>query len=199
MKKYGLFLLLVISSSYLIAQGPSCLNATPFCTGTSSSFPASTNVQAPTGAYFDCLWTQPNPAWYILEISTPGSLTINIQGVGPGGGTNDVDFICWGPFTDPTTMCNQLTAANVEDCSYNPTWNEFCNITGASVGDYYILLITNYSNQTGSINLSTTGNATTDCCISGDAGIDNNISRCDSDASFNIISQLGGNPLAGAI
>jgi len=197
MRKSGLCLLLFIHSLYIIAQGPSCLNATPFCTGSNSSFSAATNVPAPTGAYFDCLWTQPNPAWYILEISSPGLLTINIQGIGPGGGTNDIDFICWGPFTDPTTMCNQLTAANVEDCSYNPTWNEFCNITSASVGDYYVLLITNYSNSAGSINLSTTGNATTDCCISGDAGIDNNISRCDSDVSFNMISQLGGSPLSG--
>ena len=32
---------------------------------------------------------------------------------------DDIDFICWGPFTNPNTMCNQLTAGNVEDCSYS--------------------------------------------------------------------------------
>ena len=62
MRKSGLCLLLFIHSLYIIAQGPSCLNATPFCTGSNSSFSAATNVPAPTGAYFDCLWTQPNPA-----------------------------------------------------------------------------------------------------------------------------------------
>ena len=41
-----------------------------------------------------------------LEIDNPGNITINIQGLGVNGGTNDIDFICWGPFTNPNTMCN---------------------------------------------------------------------------------------------
>ena len=108
-------------------------------------------------------------------------MTINIQG-GSAGNTNDIDFICWGPFTNPTIMCNQLTAANVEDCSYSGTWNEFCDINGASTGDYYVILITNYSNQNCNITFSqTSGTATTNCCIlGGDAGDDNTLNICDS-------------------
>ncbi|MAR39143.1 MAG: hypothetical protein CMD22_00385 [Flavobacteriales bacterium] len=206
MKKNIVILLLFFCSNLSFGQSATCNNALPFCTGTTYSFPASTNASAPTGAYFDCLLTQPNPAFYYLEIDNPGNLTINIQGInGPpgtppipgwGGNTEDIDFICWGPFTNPNTMCNQLTAANVEDCSYSPTWDEVCQINGASTGDYYVLLITNYSNQSCNINFNQTGgNATTNCCIlGGDAGDDNTISVCDSDASFNMQSQLLGNP-----
>jgi len=182
--------------SVIAAQNTTCNTADPFCTGTNYSFPASTNAPPPTGAYFDCLGTQPNPAFYFLEIDNPGNITINIQGLSTNGGTNDIDFICWGPFTNPNTMCNQLTAVNVEDCSYSSTWNEFCNITGASSGDYYVLLITNYSNQACNINFQqTSGNATTNCCIlGGNAGGDNNITKCEDALQFDMFNQLTGNP-----
>ena len=112
MKRFLLFLIL-ISSHLLNAQSPDCITATPFCTGTNYSFPASTNTTAPIGPYYDCLFTQPNPAFYYLEIDQPGNITIQMQSTP----SSDIDFICWGPFNDPNTMCDSLTAAYVEDCS----------------------------------------------------------------------------------
>ena len=175
MKKLFYIVLFVSITNIAFTQG-TCNTALPFCTGTNYTFPASTNTPPPTGANFGCLGSQPNPAFYYMEIDNPGNMTINIQGInGPpgttpipgwGGNTNDIDFICWGPFTNPATMCNQLTGANIEDCSYSSTWNEFCQINGASTGDYYVLLITNYSNSACNITFSQTGgNATTNCCI----------------------------------
>ena len=200
MKKLFYIVLFVSITNIAFTQG-TCNTALPFCTGSNYVFPASTNTPAPTGAYFDCLGTQPNPAFYYMEIDNAGNMTINIQGLGANGGTNDIDFICWGPFTNPATMCNQLTAANVEDCSYSSTWNEFCDINGASNGDYYVLLITNYSNNPCNINFSqTSGNATTNCCIlGGDAGDDNTLDVCDTDSPFNMWNQLLGNPDNGGI
>ena len=101
-------------SSVIFAQNTSCNTADPFCTGTNYSFPASTNAPAPSGAYFDCLGTQPNPAFYFLEIDNPGNITINIQGISVNGGTNDIDFICWGPFTNPNT-CLLYTSPSPRD------------------------------------------------------------------------------------
>ena len=197
MKKYiGIFLLFYcLSPSF--GQSSTCNNALPFCTGSTYTFPASTNTPAPNGAYFDCLWTQPNPAFYYCEIDQPGNMTISISSTP----YSDIDFICWGPFTNPNTMCNNLTAANVEDCSYSASGFETCQINGAQSGDYYILLITNYSNQNCNINFSQTGgNATTNCCIlGGNAGVDNTISVCQSDASFNMQNQLLGNPDNGGV
>ena len=91
-------LYLLFFASFVVAQNTTCNTADPFCTGTNYTFPASTNAPAPTGAYFDCLGTQPNPAFYFLEIDNPGNITINIQGLGVNGGTNDIDFYLLGPF-----------------------------------------------------------------------------------------------------
>ena len=187
MKKLLSILLFVFCSNLIFGQSATCNNALPFCTGSTYTFPASTNTPAPSGAFFDCLWTQPNPAFYYCEIDQPGNMTISISSTP----YSDIDFMCWGPFTNPNTMCNNLTAANVEDCSYSPSGFETCQINGAQTGEYYVLLITNYSNQNCNINFSQTGgNATTNCCIlGGDAGDDNTINVCDSDASFNMQNQ----------
>ena len=115
----------------------------------------------------------------------------------------DIDFICWGPFTDPNTMCDSLTAAYVEDCSYSTAAIENCDITNAVTGQFYILLITNYSNQVCNIDFSqTSGNGTTDCCILGDAGDDNispGYTACSSAPSFNMENELNGSPASGGI
>ncbi len=100
-KKTFSILLLLYCANTVFAQSPTCNTALPFCTGSTYTFPASTNTAAPTGAYFDCLFSQPNPAFYYCEIDNPGNMTINIQG-GSAGNTNDIDFICWGPFTNPS-------------------------------------------------------------------------------------------------
>tara|TARA_B100000683_G_scaffold121597_1_gene119467 strand:- start:1131 stop:6497 length:5367 start_codon:yes stop_codon:yes gene_type:complete len=192
MKKPLSILLFVFCSNLIFGQSATCNNALPFCTGSTYTFPASTSGSAPPGANYGCLWSQPAPAFYFCEIDQPGNMTITLSSTP----SNDIDFICWGPFTNPNTMCNNLTAANIEDCSYAPWSTETCQINGAQTGDYYVLLITNYSENPCNINFSQTGgNATTNCCIlGGDAGDDNTINVCDSDALFNMQNQLLGNP-----
>ena len=74
---------------FLFAQSPNCLGAEPFCTGTSVSFPAATNTTSPVGPYYDCLFTQPNPAFYYLQIDQPGNITIFMQSTP----LVDIDFI----------------------------------------------------------------------------------------------------------
>ncbi len=189
--------LLFITPQLLFAQSPNCLGAEPFCTGTNVNFPAATNTTSPTGPYYDCLFTQPNPAFYYLQIDQPGNITIFMQSTP----LVDIDFICWGPFTDPSTMCDSLTAAYVEDCSYSANPTETCNIINAVTGQFYILLITNYSNQVCNIDFSQTGgNGTTDCCILGDSGEDNinpGYTSCNSDPAFIMENELNGSPTSG--
>ncbi len=139
-----------------------CNTASPFCTDYEYSFPAGVNADnAESGPNYGCLDTQPNPAWYYMEVLDPGDIIIFMI-TEP---SRDIDFALWGPFDDHITPCtDDLTAdctncpdntthpdfypsGNLVDCSYDPNWNETAHIYGAQTGEIYILLITNYSNE----------------------------------------------------
>jgi len=154
-----------------------CEGADPFCTDNGLyQFPASTNAGnlgsstppyycsgfvRPTGYSTGCLSTTPNPAFYYMQIDQPGNLNIYMYSTP----SVDIDFDCWGPFSDINTACSQLSCSNMVDCSYSANPTENCYINNAQSGQYYILLITNYSNQTCNISFSNIGTGTTNCGI----------------------------------
>ncbi len=142
-----------------------CEFADPFCTDNGMyEFPAGVNAgSGEPGPYYDCLYSTPNPAWYYMRIGDPGDLDIYMYSTPQ----EDIDFCCWGPFDDPTTPCpNGLTADKVVDCSYSIYDTEHCIIENAQSGEYYILVITNYSNSPCNINFSmVNGTGSTDCGI----------------------------------
>ena len=194
MKRKLLLFITIFSCVLMYSQSSDCLNAQPFCTNTPIGFPASTSTTAPVGPDYGCLGTQPNPAFYFLQIDQPGDITVNMQSTP----LVDIDFICWGPFSDPTTMCDSLTGAYIVDCSYSTAAIEVCDITNAITGQYYILLITNYSNLNCNIDFSQAGGlGNTSCCIAGDAGLDNTVDFCNSDPTFIMEDQLIGSPNIG--
>ena len=144
-----IFSLFCLSS---FSQG-TCATALPISTGLTYSFPASTNTNAPGWlTNYGCLGTAPNPAFYYMEISSNGSIDIDMS----SNPSVDIDFICWGPFSDCSNMCSQVNTASIEDCSYSPNNNETCNINGAIAGEIYLLMITNFSNQSTNITFSQT-------------------------------------------
>lgn len=171
--------------------------ALPFCTDDNPygvTFPSGTqgNASAFLGTNgISCCSTTPCPAWYYMQIASPGNLLIYITQPG------DVDFVCWGPFEAQnqadfvTKLCNHTftlgttshgshrpTDGNhngdmggypdggVVDCSYNAAPTEWCYIPNAQQGQWYLLLITNYSQDPGSISFSpvaASSTATTNC------------------------------------
>ena len=148
-----------------MAQNNLCSSSLPFCTDNGLyEFPAGVNAgTGEPGPYYSCLGTQPNPAWYYMRILTPGNMDIYMYSTPQV----DIDFCCWGPFDDPFAPCpTGLTRQKVVSCSYSTDWNETCEIRNALEGEYYILLITNYSNRPCNIHFSkTAGEASTDCNI----------------------------------
>ena len=147
-------------------QNNHCNTADPFCTDNGLyHFPAGVNAgSGESGPNYNCLSTTPNPAWYYMRIGNPGSITIHMYSTP----SVDIDFCCWGPFDDPITPCpNGLTSPKVVSCSYSTAATENCQIpSSAQTGQYYILIITNYSNANCNITFSkTSGNGTTDCGI----------------------------------
>jgi gliding motility-associated-like protein len=167
-----------------------------------------------------CLSSTPAPVWYYMRVEQPGDLTIHIQQHHvniPSWGI-DVDFACWGPFVANTAadfidnLCcgmydlhkddhpnNTSSTAhypygNLVDCSYDSAPTENCHITNAQTGQYYLLLITNYSELPGVITFNSTSNstATTDCSIM--AEVSNDGPYCVGDT----IRLYCNNPQAGA-
>ena len=164
----------------MASDNATCETAFPFCTDVGLyEFPAGTNSGSPCGDTYNascsepykcsgtpgqstnCLSTAPNPAFYYLRIDEPGNLNIFMHSTPQV----DIDFDCWGPFDDINTACDQLACSNIVDCSYSTAANENCHINNAQHEQYYILLITNYSNQTCNISFENVGTGTTDCSI----------------------------------
>lgn len=167
---FGLFLLLC-GAWNLQAQGTSCATAQLFCDNIIDPFSAGVNQPAaPAGNNYDCLFSQPNPAWYYLNISQAGNLDFTLQN------TNnvDIDFIVWGPFPDLSTAASSCgNLQNVAACSYSANATEQVSINNVQVGEVYLLLITNFSNQPSDIfAVPGNGTASTDC----DCGINANYS-----------------------
>lgn len=164
LRNFFLLLALTAGPAYLIAQSSTCIESDPFCTGVNYVFPASVNApDAEDGPDYGCLGSQPNPVWYHMMIDDPGDIIIDMYSTP----SNDIDFICWGPFDDPHDPCvDDLTEDKIVDCSYSVASVEECVLSDVETGEYYILMITNYSNDPCNITFSQTGgDATTDCSI----------------------------------
>ena len=157
----------ITCSSAPPSTGNDCGTASPFCTGTSYVFPNNTNQ--PDLGTIDCLFSSPNPVWYYMQIANSGNLNINISQTDAFGFGIDVDFDLWGPFNTLPNGCVAIangTAPSV-DCSFSAAFTEQANIVGAVTGQFYIMLLTNYSNQAGTISFSSGAGstATTNCAL----------------------------------
>lgn len=147
-------------------QNNTCATAEPFCTDNGLyQFPAGVNAgSGESGPDYNCLYSTPNPAWYYMQIANPGNIDIYMYSTP----SHDIDFCCWGPFADPSTPCTSgLTQDKVVSCSYSVNPTEHCMIPAtAQTNDYFILIITNYSNQSCNISFSKVGGTgTTNCGI----------------------------------
>ncbi len=77
----------------------------------------------------------------------------------------DMDYDCFYGNNDAFPI------AQMTDCSFSSNTSESCFITDAKKGDWYIILVTNFSRIPGLINFTkTSGTATTDCSVIVDAG-----------------------------
>ena len=164
-----------------------CVNSNPFCTSDVIEFESAYSGElADENADFGCVLSPRNPSWYHMRIHTGGQFVIHMEGHDPDNGTNrDIDYCLWGPFDDPYSPClNDLTTNKIIDCNFSSSYsediylgypeNEHQHQTGhgtvnyhmPEVGEYYILMITNYSNQPCNITFTKTeGVGETDCDI----------------------------------
>eukprot|EP01084_Bolivina_argentea_P166084 288435_1 len=161
-------ILAVISINTNVNGGPTCSSMEPMCTFDGLSFSAihHNGSFAATGPFYKCLSTQPDPAWFYLEISTAGDIHMKLEAA------HDIDFIIYGPYSDKASAqgkCGTLgnPSDEVTDCSFLPTQIESVDIFNATVGEVYVMLITNYAKVTQDISLVSLSMSTgaTDCAI----------------------------------
>jgi hypothetical protein len=138
----------------------SCANANLLCNSLGVPF-TNTISLASTGAS-GCLNTTPNPNWFYIPISAPGTINLVItQGNNaPSYNNQDVDYIIYGPFTSGTPSCNLVGPNNIVSCSYSVSATENAVIPNAQAGQYYLLMVTNFSNQNGFITINHTNSTT---------------------------------------
>jgi len=151
---------------------PFCMEDNPY----GITYPAGTvseQVHLNYGA-IGCLWSTPSPAWFIFKIDQPGDMIIEMT----HSREEDIDFICWGPLSgiSKQDVLNKVYAGLREGslfphdtgdrCSYSGDWREICSIENAQQDEWYLLLITNFSEMPGNISFNKmSGNATTSCTI----------------------------------
>ncbi len=173
--------------------GALCSEAEPFCTQDVFGFPCGTELAvAEEGPDYGCLYSQPYPVWYYMKIADDGGGDIVMSLTAE----NDIDYVIWGPFDTITCDYNDLSEANIVDCSFSSTNEEEPEIgagsngnatygyapTTAVAGKYYIMLITNYFQQPQDFTLQKTGgDGFTDCSTLGtDLDVDYLVLQTDS-------------------
>jgi hypothetical protein len=143
-----------------------CGEANSLCNSLGVPFANTINIQSSGAA--SCLNTTPNPTWFYLPVSVSGMINLQIsQGNNaPNYNNQDVDYIIYGPFMNPVTPCTSgQLLNNVVGCSYSAAAVENATIANAIAGQYYLVMVTNYSNQSGLITIVQTnsGQGTIDC------------------------------------
>jgi gliding motility-associated-like protein len=143
-----------------------CQTAQSFCTSTTPTTVPNITGQPNTagGGVYGCLLTIPNPTYYYLQIQNSGSIQITINQTNTNGTGVDVDFVVWGPFNSLAATCTGISAANIIDCSYSTAATEVVDIPNAVAGQYYLFLVTNFSDQAGTITYQQTGGTGSSNC-----------------------------------
>lgn len=175
-----------MSVGYSFAQAPTgnhpC-DAKPFCSDSSYVFPNVTGQSSNAGVggvNYGCLFTSPNQIWYYMQIGVDGTIQLGLQQTNNNNNLIDIDFAMWGPFTDLATGCAAVTSGLYPlQCSYSASATETLGLglsggvgagqstpPAAQVGEIYIIVLTNYSGQAGTISFEQTGGTgSADCSI----------------------------------
>jgi hypothetical protein len=131
------------------------------CLSGGASFPILRNGPG-TSTYqsTSCLGSSRNESWFYFQVTSAGTVNQTIS-LSPAA---DVDYACWGPFPSVAAGCGNLSPTNQKSCDYSAANGGTMNFTAAT--GYYIIVVTNFDNQTGSVMLgnNSAGTATIAAC-----------------------------------
>ena len=140
-----------------------CNQANSLCSALGVPF-SNTTGSASIGSV-GCVASAPNPTWFYLPVSSAGTINLMIQqstSINFASNNLDVDYVVFGPFTDPVTPCGTGIPAvsTIVSCSFSGAPVEYPIIPNALPGQYYLIMTTNFSNQSGYIKITQTSGST---------------------------------------
>ena len=196
MKKiYLLTLVLSIFQMTFAQVNPGATCAQAGCT-TSGSYQNLSGVPS-MGAY-QCLGSTPNANWLALGIATSGSVNLTLTQVTANGTPIDVDFALYGPYSSVAAGCPIGPGTPTVDCSYSGSATEYVDIANAVAGQVYILLVTNFNNQSGTISLvpnaSQPSTGSVNCAINFSATTTQTSATCGQATGTATATPVGGYP-----
>jgi hypothetical protein len=161
MKKiYSLFLLMILFIAQSATAQNDCSTPYQFVSATTSMYPLITGTpNADSTNDYGCLLNQANVTWLYLRVCNPGQIDLTIST--SGSSTVDVDFVAWGPLSTPAD-CG-LDSSQIVDCGYSTGSTEFVNLPSTLAGEYYKIMISNYSGQPGTVTIAQTGGSGNAC------------------------------------
>jgi|GEM_PF-571746 len=171
----------VVFFGICIRSVSNCENPTVFCSASPENpyiFENTTGV--PSSGSIACLISTPNPTYFSFQVAQSGKLVFNImqntnfdENGNAIGLNKDVDFVAWGPFSslgncdaisftacpecpNNTQNSNFYPYQNIIDCSKDANYTETLTIPNAVAGEYYVVLIVNFSLSPGYVRLMQT-------------------------------------------
>jgi hypothetical protein len=168
-------ILAIMDSFSLIAQSSdSCINSNHICFNEGSyMFPAGVG-SGTFGNNVACLYTTPNPQWFCFQVLQPGRLNISLSSNpehdldfvcwGPFSADNYTELIGSGVCSqlnlDSTGCVSHESSAgpnpvdfgaypigNIVDCGFSSSSTEYIHIPNMVANEWYMIMVTNYSNQ----------------------------------------------------
>lgn len=147
----SLMVLLFANNTYsqfdTIPAGASLSEAVSMCSTNLDSvkYALNNNAEAAeSGPDYGCLIDQFNPSWFYIKTTENDITPININIPTP----YDLDYIIWGPFSEPTYNYDSLQADQIIDCDYGQSNTIEISIQPVVLDSYYMVMLTDcFSNS----------------------------------------------------
>ena len=142
-----------------------CDTSENLCPGGDELYTYNTVGVEPGLGLIGCLFSSPNPTFSILEIGSDGEIQVQMvqntafdSSGNPIGDELDVDFGLWGPYTSSEDFCggSDYPSTPLIACSYSAAPVENFTIDNAVAGEIYVVMITNFANEAGIIQITQT-------------------------------------------
>ena len=166
-------------------NSPVCADMQQICNFDTLSFWGNLDLDSELGPSISCLGVARNPSWFWFKTAQSGTVNLRIFG------NHDIDFICWGPFSEEQfnqDACSFIlnpewaeNSENIADCSFSATNNELLSVLSTMPNQHFVVMVSNFANLTQQISIvSDSGSAAIDCSQLCSINSELEVSECDS-------------------